>query len=75
MPSRPPSTSTRVLRHLNRSPMRPYLRRVHTRLPELDAFLMAYLRYPTSAEKEQATWIPDLGCAMRTLHAVTGQII
>jgi aminoglycoside phosphotransferase (APT) family kinase protein len=63
-------TEYRVLRYLNGTPMQRYVPWVGAWLPKLAGFLMAYLRYPNAAEKGDATWMPDLARALRTLHGV-----
>jgi aminoglycoside phosphotransferase (APT) family kinase protein len=64
-------TEYRVLQYLNRTPIQQYVPRVGDWLPELDGFLMEYLRYPTRAEKEDAVWIPHLARALETLHSAS----
>lgn len=61
----------RVLHYLNSTSMRPYVPGVGEWLPELDGFLMEYLRYPTRAERKVAAWMPNLARALQTLHGVT----
>lgn len=63
-------TEHRLLRYLSRTPMRRYAPKVGEWLPEVDGFLMTYLHYPSRAEKEAPTWIPNLASALRTLHSI-----
>ncbi len=60
----------RVLKYLNKTPMRGYIPQVGEWLLEGGGFAMTYLRYPTEAEKAGTTWIPSLARALRTLHRV-----
>jgi len=63
-------TEYRVLQHLSGTPMRAYVPRVGPWLHAFNGFLMAYLRYPTPAEKGDAAWMPNLARALRTLHTI-----
>jgi thiamine kinase-like enzyme len=60
-----------VLQYLNTTAMQQYVPGVGEWLEELDGFLMAYLRYPTQAEREATTWIPGLARALQALHSVS----
>lgn len=59
-----------VLKFLGTTSMRRHIPRVVEWLPEINGFLMSYLRYPTRGERQTSTWIPDLAYALRTLHNV-----
>jgi hypothetical protein len=61
-------TEYRVLQYLNGTPMRRYVPSVGAWLPEVGGFLIAYLRYPTPAEKGDPAWLPTLARALWTLH-------
>jgi aminoglycoside phosphotransferase (APT) family kinase protein len=60
----------RVLQYLSGTFMQRYVPQVGEWLPELDGFLIEYLRYPTRAEREEAVWVPNLARALQTLHSV-----
>jgi aminoglycoside phosphotransferase (APT) family kinase protein len=60
----------RVLRYLTGTSMQRYIPRVGDWLPELDGFLIEYLRYPTRAERADQVWVPNLARALQTLHSV-----
>ncbi len=61
----------RVLQYLNTKPMQQYVPRVEAWLQELDGFLIEYLLYPTQAEKQTKEWVPNLACALQTLHSTS----
>ena len=63
-------TEYRVLRYLNATPMRSYVPRLGSWLPNLGGFLMEHLGYPSRAEKEEPGWVKELARALRMLHAV-----
>jgi len=65
------SAEYRVLQYLNSTPMQRYVPRVGKWLPDLEGFLMEYLRYPTRAEKEVTAWMPNLASALQTLHSTS----
>lgn len=64
------SAEYRVLQYFSGTPMQWYVPQVGKWLPDIEGFLMEYLRYPTEAEKNATAWMPNLARALQTLHSL-----
>ncbi len=64
------SREYQLLCYLMTTPMRPHVPALREWLPDLNGFVMEYLRPPTPAEQRSAAWVPNLARTISTLHNI-----